>query len=204
MLTCAAKDEQGRKLDGGDKSPQTKLECTELDLRMDSVIGTTKPTGLAAWTGSKGKRVSDFNGYRSRGHAGLFEPGTLDRAISVLTTDVYDELRRLLPRTTVPYGDLGENFLVAGPSRHDGRDLRVGTRLRLGDDAVIELTEANKPCHRLQYLKWSGAAKRAIGVDRWWNEPACPLAPTHPGGRGWLAKVVVPGRVRPGDAVTKV
>ena len=36
--------------------------------------------------------------------------------------------------------------------------------------------------------------------EKWWEHPDLPLSKEHhPGGRGWLCKVVVEGTVRPGD-----
>ena len=89
-------------------------------------------------------------------------------------------------------------MLIAGPAYAEGRDLCVGTQLRVGT-AVLELTEANNPCYRLGFLPWAKHAKARFG-EKWWEHPDLPLRKEHhPGGRGWLCKVVVEGTVRPGD-----
>ena len=92
------------------------------------------------------------------------------------------------------------------PAIAAGVDLRVGLRLAIGDHAVIELTEANKPCYRLNCLAWAAAAQKAYGDgSKWYNAEACPLSREgSPGGRGWLAKVITEGEVRPGDVVRPV
>merc|ERR1712224_344984 len=100
---------------------------------------------------------------------------------------------------TIEDGSIGENLLLSGPAYEAGKDLAVGTRLRLGEVATIELTEANNPCFRLGFTSWAERAKAKSG-DKWWEHPDLPLSKEHhPGGRGWLCKVVVEGTVRPGD-----
>jgi len=193
---CAAKEKKMREAEGGNRSQQRKVNCTFVTVNMDGVMGVVQ-----GWWNSK--QVADHNEYRTQGHQGNFEPGTRDRAVSIVTASVYDELRAILPGAKIAFGDLGENFLVEGPS-HDGLDLVVGTRLRIGANVELELTEANKPCFRLKYLRWGSIAEKKFG-EQWWKNTDLPLAGKQcTGGRGWLAKVIVEGDVFPGDAVNVV
>mmetsp|Transcript_66328 Transcript_66328/g.186819 ORF Transcript_66328/g.186819 Transcript_66328/m.186819 type:complete len:113 (+) Transcript_66328:631-969(+) len=91
-------------------------------------------------------------------------------------------------------------MLLEGPG-HTGADLRVGMVLQVGDEVVLELTEANKPCYRLGHVQWAAEAERAFG-KKWWASDRLPLTANQPtGGRGWLARVVAEGTVAPGAAV---
>ena len=101
-------------------------------------------------------------------------------------------------------GSIGENILLSGPAFEAGKDLKVGTRLRLGEKATLQVTEANNPCYRLGYTSWAKHAQAKFG-EKWWEHHALPLSlQHHPGGRGWLCKVVVEGTVKPGDICEKV
>lgn len=145
----------------------------------------------------------DFNAYRAKGHRGRFQPGTRDRAVSLVVVDSYERLYRALPFAIVQKGDLGENLLVNGPSCDEGVDIQVGTRLQIGDSVVIEISEANSPCYRLGYLPWADEVCRRYG-DKWFKSNELPLSNSvHPGGRGWLARVLIEGEVKPGDTVQK-
>jgi len=159
--------------------------------------------------------IQDYNSYRMAGHSGRFEAGTGDRAVSVTTCAAYEAFRQALgDGGPVNDGDFGENVLVSGPPAVAGADgtdgLQVGDRLHLGS-AVIELTEANAPCYRFNREPWSARAKAVWGgsapdgnAEKWFKAPSCPLCPeTYPGGRGWLAKVLVEGDAREGDAVER-
>lgn len=188
---CAARDEASRIALGGRTSPQNKIECSSLTVVKGGVIGEA--------CGSR-QEVRDYNDYRTKGHRGRFEPCTPDRAVSLMAITVYEELQQKLPRAQILHGDLGENFLIEGPT-HTGAELCVGMALQIGDEVVVELTEANKPCYRLGYVKWAPEAQRVFG-DTWWNNKELPLMGNQlTGGRGWLAKVIVEGTVAPGATV---
>jgi len=197
VLRCAAKSKEARTEAGGYRSPQGKVKSASLRVTFDGVIGTRR-----GWFSTVDE--ADYNHYRSEGDSRFFPPGTRDRAVSLVSSSVYDELRRALPGVRVRAGDLGENLLVEGPALDAGVDWTVGCRLGVGDEVVLELTEANKPCSRLAHLSWSGAAKHIVGEDKWWESPSLPLGLHRPGGRGWLAKVITEGVVKPNDRVVKL
>jgi hypothetical protein len=84
-------------------------------------------------------------------------------------------------------GDLGENVLLSGVDLHA---LPTGTRLHLGDTAVVELTGQRNPCKQMDDFQ-RGLQKAALERD-------------EDGGLvrrvGVLAVVVGSGEVRPRDA----
>lgn len=210
VLRIGAKDKAQRQREGGLKSSMRKLSCETAHLQTGGVIGQPRPRYFDRLRG-RTVDIADFNNYRAEGHAGRFKAGTNDRAVSIVAFDVYEALRRRLPDSRIVDGDLGENILIAGPSLHEGVDLRVGQRLRLGT-SVIEITEANGPCYRLNRLSWAPAAQVEFSADmespaesrKWYGTEGCPLSKvSHLGGRGWLCKVVHEGVVAVGDTVTE-
>jgi MOSC domain-containing protein YiiM len=101
--------------------------------------------------------------------------GSRRRQVSLLEDEVLDDLRALgMP---VAAGVLAENLLVRGlPFSR----LAPGDRLRAGEEALLEVVEPRTPCKQLT--------------------PVDPRLPEAVVGRaGILCRVVLGGRVRPGD-----
>jgi MOSC domain-containing protein YiiM len=85
-------------------------------------------------------------------------------------------------------GAMGENVTTRGL---DLLSLPVGTRLRLGDDAVVELTGLRNPCAQLDGLQ-AGLMAACLGRD---------AAGSLVRKAGVMAIVLAGGDVRPGDAI---
>src|SRR3954471_4890721 len=70
------------------------------------------------------------------------------RQVHLIHSELHDELREagyeLAP------GEMGENITTRGV---DLRGLPVGTKLRLGADAVVEITGLRNPCYQLDGLR---------------------------------------------------
>lgn len=66
------------------------------------------------------------------------------RQVHVVHAELYDEVREL--GYDIGPGDIGENVAVRGLAV---LGLGVGTRLRLGSDAVVEVTGLRNPCTQL-------------------------------------------------------
>ena len=193
---------------GTSVSAPGKVAVEKLHVKTDGVYAQ----GARGWFGPK--LEVDYNHFRAcgytrppnkvGGYARNFKPGSNDRAISISTTVAYDALRVALPGSDVGDGDLGENVIVHGVTSHEAGDQSgwaEGAILRLGETVVIELTEANMPCYRMQYVPWHAAALARWPRDdgKWWRHPECPLS--KEGGRGWLGKVLAAGEVTNGDVV---
>jgi MOSC domain-containing protein YiiM len=76
-------------------------------------------------------------------------------------------------------GDVKENITTAGIRL---MELPSNTRLRLGADAILEITKPCSPCFRMDEVR-QGLLKEIAGR------------------RGMLARVVVPGIVKKGDTI---
>ena len=92
---------------------------------------------------------------------------------------------------TVPPGAMGENITTRGV---DLLGLSAGTRLELGDEAVIEVTGLRNPCVQIDGYE-PGLLKRMVGRDA--DGAIIRRA-------GVMAIVLEGGEVRPGDAVRVV
>lgn len=102
--------------------------------------------------------------------------GGPDRAVCLFSAELYDWLRT--QGIDLPWGSVGENFTTQGI---DYAKLTRGDRLRVGK-CVIEITDVREPCRSL--AKWDPRLPKLI-VGR----------------SGWVARVVEPGDVKPGDAI---
>lgn len=107
--------------------------------------------------------------------------GGLDRAICLLSEEVYGQLREDDVDCEAP-GTFGENVLARGL---DDARLRPGDELRLGPEVIIEIYDLRAPCLTLK------------SVD--------PRFPDLMLGRsGWVARVVQGGTLEPGMKITPV
>lgn len=99
------------------------------------------------------------------------------RQVSLLAEESIDKMRK--EGLTLGPGDFAENLTVSGLELHT---LPLGTRIRVGRSAVLQITQIGKACHS------DCEIKRLAGK--------C-VMPTE----GVFAEVVVGGRVRPGDTM---
>ena len=116
-------------------------------------------------------------GYGLEGDA---HAGDWHRQVSVLALESINKMKGL--GVEVGPGDFAENITTRGI---DLAGLPVGTRLHIGEEAVLELTQIGKSCHQ------GCAIMRAVGQ--------CVMPK-----EGVFFKVVTEGRVKPGDLVKVV
>ena len=103
--------------------------------------------------------------------------GGCDRAVCIFSTENYDWLAANHNIKLTP-GCVGENFTTTGI---DLQSLKPGDRLRVGE-CLIEITKVRVPCRSLN--QWDPRLLKVIA-----------------GYSGWLARVIEPAIVRPGDAI---
>jgi len=108
------------------------------------------------------------------------------RQVHLIGAELHEELRR--SGFDVVAGQMGENVTTQGI---DLLGLPTSTRLRLGDDAVVEVTGLRNPCAQLDDIQ---AGLMAAVLDRDEHGKLIRKA-------GVMAVVVAGGPVRPGDAV---
>lgn len=120
----------------------------------------------------------DYNKYRM-----LKLAGDPDQAILVITDEVIRQLNA--EGWPVKPGDLGENLTLGDVSE---AALQPGTRLQLGE-AALELTLRCDPCTELYNLSYVGEKRGPEFVKTMMNR------------RGWYARVLTPGVIRPDTPV---
>jgi len=125
-------------------------------------------------TGEKKRPVEFIDLVEESGVSGDAHAGT-GRQVSLLDFGSMEAVRLKMP--SIAPGAFAENLTVEGLN---GLGLQVGLRIRVGEGAVLEITQIGKKCHH-------GCEIRRIVGD-------C-IMPKE----GLFARVVTGGRVRPGD-----
>lgn len=120
----------------------------------------------------------DYNQFRTS-----HKQSTPDRAVSLITTSILDELTHEGWGPVLP-GDLGENITVTGDILFE-----PGQIVSIGPDAVLEIAELIVPCNKLMFLPYVGRERKAAFLK------------TLQGRRGWYARVLSEGTIHPGDKV---
>lgn len=108
------------------------------------------------------------------------------RQVHLMHAELFDELRGM--GFEVRPGDLGENVTTVGI---DLLALPTGTRLHLGEDAIVEVTGLRNPCVQIDNFQ---KGLMAATLDRDTDGNLVRKA-------GIMAIVMADGDVRPGDAV---
>ena len=121
------------------------------------------------------------------------------RALSLLCTAVGEGFGGL-----VEPGFGGDNVTWRGVGGENSLSLRGGQRLWIGDEVVLEVTFANKPCYNLDPLfsRLKAAGKISAACPKITSPTKGPLEPRGgPGQLGWFARVVQEGEIRVGDEI---
>ena len=108
------------------------------------------------------------------------------RQVHLIHAELHDELHGA--GFDVDAGQMGENITTRGV---DLLGLATGTRLRLGEEAIVEVTGLRNPCAQLDGIQ---AGLMAAVLDR--DERGNLVRKA-----GVMAVVVAGGPVRPGDAI---
>jgi len=132
------------------------------------------PEAFATVSGIRG----DFNRYR---HDVKGDDPAM--ALLLIPRETLEQLNR--EGWPVQPGDLGENITTEGIA-YDA--LTPGRRFRIGD-AVVEISKACTPCDNLFLLPYVGAARGPEFLQ------------VTLGRRGWYARVLNDGWLRPGDPI---
>jgi len=112
------------------------------------------------------------------------------RALLLITSEGIDEL--IAQGFSLFYGAMGENLTTRGLDR---RALRTGQRYRAGD-VIFELTAMRVPCSALDPYG-RGIQKAVYDEQVKAGDPSSPRWALS----GFYASVLVPGSLRPGDAI---
>jgi MOSC domain-containing protein YiiM len=108
------------------------------------------------------------------------------RQVHLIHAELHDELRAA--GFAVSAGQMGENVTTRGL---DLLELPTGTRLHLGDTAVVEVTGLRNPCAQLDRIQ-PGLMEATLGRDEQGNLIRK---------AGVMAIVLADGELRPGDRI---
>jgi MOSC domain-containing protein YiiM len=108
------------------------------------------------------------------------------RQVHLMHEELHDELRGI--GHVVNAGELGENITTRGISL---LELPTGTKLRIGDSAVVEVTGLRNPCVQIEDFQ-SGLLGQVVTRDARGNVVRK---------AGVMGIVLVGGVVRPGDSI---
>ena len=125
--------------------------------------------------------VGDFNRYRTE-----VKSGNRNMAVMIMPLETLNEIQA--DGWPVEPGHIGENVTTTGIGY---ADLSPGTRVRIGE-SIVEITEACQPCTNLGLLPYVGRKRGAEFIRTMLDR------------RGWYARVIRPGLVNTGDAITVV
>jgi MOSC domain-containing protein YiiM len=106
-----------------------------------------------------------------------------DMAIMIISTDILFELNQ--EGWPVQPGDLGENVTLSGM---DYGSIEPGQQYKIGD-VTLEISFICDPCSNLYALPYVGEDRGPEFIKTLMNR------------RGWYARVLTPGIMKPGDGV---
>ena len=99
-------------------------------------LAVSKKKGTVKKVVESGKLI-ESHGFEGDAHAGDWH-----RQISFLSQENIDEARDR--GLDVSFGDFAENISTLGV---DWKTIPVGTKVKLGDTAIVEITQIGKECH---------------------------------------------------------
>lgn len=137
-----------------------------------SAISLSKKKGTRKVSIDEAELVQD-HGLEGDAHAGKWH-----RQVSFLASESIEKARR--QGLDVTFGDFAENIATLGV---DWLEVPLGTRVRVGDSALVEITQIGKECHNkcaIYYLAGDCIMPR----------------------EGIFARVLKGGKIKPGDAIT--
>ncbi len=144
---------------------------------METTKGRIKAISISKNRGTKKYNVPTAELKAGFGIEGDAHAGDWHRQVSLLAEESIAKMRA--KGASVTEGDFAENITTEGI---DLQSLKIGSKLRLGSVAEVEITQFGKKCHS--------------GCEIFQQIGDC-IMPRE----GVFAKVTKPGRVKPGDII---
>lgn len=144
---------------------------------METTKGRIKAISISKDRGTRKYNVPAAELKAGFGIEGDAHAGNWHRQVSLLRQESIEKMRA--KGADVSAGDFAENITTEGLNLYS---LSVGSKLRLGSDAEVEITQFGKECH-------SGCA-----IFQQIGDCVMPR-------EGVFAKVIKPGRVKAGDTI---
>lgn len=144
-----------------------------------SIMAAIKAVCISEKKGVQKHPVDEIELKVDWGIVGDAHAGNWHRQVSLLGQESVDKLQKKLTDITLTPGVFAENILVDGITLYE---LPVGTKLKMGENVLAEVTQIGKECHT------DCAIRKAAGD--------C-VMPRE----GIFVKILEPGVVKPGDAL---
>lgn len=109
---------------------------------MDTIKGRVRALSISDKRGTSKVNVPEAHLKAGHGILGDAHAGNWHRQVSLLAVESVNRI--VAQGTSVSPGDFGENITVEGM---DLLALRVGSRLKIGSSAELEVTQLGKHCH---------------------------------------------------------
>lgn len=142
------------------------------------IVGEVVAVCISKTKGTKKEAVAQITLVKGHGVKGDAHAGPWHRQVSLLAAESVDKMR--IKGLQVGPGAFAENILTRGIVLVD---LPIGTRLRIGEGVILNITQIGKTCHE------RCAIYKQIGD--------C-VMPRE----GIFAEVIEGGQVKPGDPIT--
>jgi MOSC domain-containing protein YiiM len=107
-----------------------------------AIKGKVLAVNISADKGTKKRDVRKCDLLMGFGLEGDAHGGQWHRQVSLLANESIDKMRR--KGLKAAYGDFAENITTEGI---DLMGLPIGTTLRIGDEAIVRMTQKGKECH---------------------------------------------------------
>jgi molybdopterin adenylyltransferase len=107
-----------------------------------AIKGKVLAVNISADKGTKKRDVRKCDLLMGFGLEGDAHGGQWHRQVSLLANESIDKMRR--KGLKAAYGDFAENITTEGI---DLMGLPIGTTLRIGDEAILRMTQKGKECH---------------------------------------------------------
>lgn len=92
--------------------------------------------------GTMKHEVPEIQVKKEHGIVGDAHAGNWHRQVSLLGSESVDKMKKVFP--DIPIGAFAENILTEGITLYQ---LPIGTRLRIGGQVLLEVTQIGKECH---------------------------------------------------------
>jgi len=144
---------------------------------VETIKGTIKAISVSKTKGTKKTNVTGAQLNADSGIAGDAHAGKWHRQVSLLAIESIDKMIEM--GANVSPGDFAENVTTENINL---QNMEIGTRLKLGQSAELEITQFGKECHtRCEIYDQVGDC----------------IMPRE----GVFAKVIKPGQINTGDAI---
>lgn len=144
---------------------------------MAIIKGRIKAISISKERGTKKYNVSSAQLKAGFGIEGDAHAGDWHRQVSLLGEESIEKMRA--KGANVTEGDFAENITTEGI---DLQSLKIGSKLRLGSEAEVEITQFGKKCHSGCFI---------------FQQVGDCIMPRE----GVFAKVTKPGQIKPGDTI---